>query len=109
MKKIVILLITITSLFGQLKWSVDSSVVRQLYVLDENYIKHYPNQIEWKTENQKLFIYKIQAAMMDIKNGMYPPRRAKEITNVVERYVELKKRQEEELKSLKKELRELTK
>tara|TARA_Y100000034_G_C6652805_1_gene285808 strand:+ start:260 stop:589 length:330 start_codon:yes stop_codon:yes gene_type:complete len=109
MKKIVILLITITSLFGQLKWGVDSSVVRQLYVLDENYIKHYPNQIEWKTENQKLFIYVMQSTMRKVRKGSYNQKRSQEIADVIQRYVEIEKQHREDLKSLKKELRKLTK
>ena len=42
MKKIVILLIVISSLFGRWKHQTDPTILRQIYVLDENYIKHYP-------------------------------------------------------------------
>ena len=109
MKKIVILLITITSLFGQLKFETNPTTIRQLYVLDENYMKHYPNQIEWKSERQVLLIWKMEQAMMKIRKGSYPQKRSEEIANVIQRYVDIEKQHQEDLKLLKKELRELTK
>ena len=109
MKKIVILLITITSLFGQPKWEQDPTVLRQLYVLDETYLKHYPDQIEWKSERQILLIHDMKQVMRKIKNGKYQKKRSEEIANVIQEYVELEKQYQDKLKSLKKELKELTK
>tara|TARA_Y100000310_G_scaffold112755_1_gene111300 strand:+ start:132 stop:467 length:336 start_codon:yes stop_codon:yes gene_type:complete len=111
MKKIVILLIILSSLFGQYynKWKIDPTLLRQLYVLDETYIKHYPNQIEWKLEHQVTFIRSMQEVMRGIENGEYQTRRAQKIVNVIKKYVDVEKQHQKDLKSLKKELRELTK
>ena len=109
MKKIVILLITIAGLFGQFKFETDPTTIRQLYVLDETYIKHYPSQIEWKLEHQVTFIHSVQEAMRGIEKGKYQKKRARRIVDVITKYVEIEKQHQEDLKSLKKELRELTK
>ena len=109
MKKIVILLITIGSLFSQWKHETDPITMRQLYVLDETYMKHYSGQLEWRTEHQIVLIHKMQFAMKKVKNGKYNQQRSQEIADLIEKYVEMEKQHREELKSLKTELRELTK
>ena len=108
MKKIVILLITITSLFGQLKYQTDPATIRQLYVLDQNYLKHYSNQLEWRTEHQIVLIHNMELAMRKVKKGKYNKQRSQEIADAIQRYVEIEKQHREDLKSLKIELRELT-
>ena len=109
MKKIVILLITITSLFGQWKYQTDPITIRQLYVLNENHIKHYSDQLEWRTEHQIVLIHNMKMAMSKVKKGKYNQNRSQEIADVIQKYVELEKQHREDLKSLKKELRELIK
>ena len=109
MNKIVILLITISSLFGQWKHQTDPTTIRQLYVLDQNHIKHYSSQLEWRTEHQIVLIHNMQIAMRNVKKGEYRQERSQEIADVIEKYVELEKFHREELKSLKIELRDLTK
>ena len=109
MKKIVILLITIASLFGQWKYQTDPTTIRQLYVLDQNHLKHYSNQLEWRTEHQIVLIHNMQLAMNKVKKGKYNQKRSQEITDAIQRYVEIEKQHREDLKVLKKELRELTK
>ena len=109
MKKIVISLITITALFGQWKYNTNPTIIRQLYVLDETYMKHYPDQLEWRTEHQILLIHNMEQAMRKVRKGKYNQQRSQEIADAIEKYVELEKFHREELKSLKKELRELTK
>ena len=109
MKKIVILLITIASLFGQLKYQTDPTTIRQLHVLNQNYIQHYPNQLEWRTEHQIVLIHNMELAMRKIKKGKYNQTRSQEITDVIQEYVELEKQHREKLRSLKIELRDLTK
>ena len=108
MKKIVILLITITSLFGQWKYQTDPTTIRQLYVLDQNYLKHYPNQLEWRTEHQIVLIHNMELAMRKVKKGKYNKQRSQEIADAIQRYVEIEKQHREDLKSLKIELRDLT-
>ena len=108
MKKIVILLITVASLFGQWKYQTDPTTIRQLYVLDQNHLKHYSNQLEWRTEHQIVLIHNMELAMRKIKKGKYNQTRSQEIADVIQQYVE-KKQHREELKSLKIELRDLTK
>ena len=109
MKKIVILLITIASLFGQWKYPIDPSTTRQLYVLDQNHLKHYSNQLEWRTEHQIVLIHNMQLAISKVKKGKYNEKRSQEIADMIQRYVEIEKQHREDLKSLKTELRELTK
>ena len=111
MKKIVILLIIMTCSFGQSygKWKTDPQVLRQLYILDQTYIKHYPNQLEWKTEHQIVLIHNIQQVIRKVKKGEYQTKKAQEIASVIEKYVEMEKQHQEDLKLLKKELKELTK
>ena len=108
MNKIVILLITITSLFGQWKHQTDPTTIRQLYVLDQNHLKHYSNQLEWRTEHQIVLIHNMQQTMRKVKKGKYNQTRSQEIADVITKYVELEKQHREDLKVLKKELRELT-
>ena len=108
MKKIVILLITIASLFGQWKHPIDPSTTRQIYVLNENHLKHYSDQLEWRTEHQIVLIHNMQLAISKVKKGKYNEKRSQEIADLVEKYVELEKFHREELKSLKIELRDLT-
>ena len=109
MKKIVILLITVASLFGQWKHQTDPTTIRQLYVLDQNHLKHYSNQLEWRTEHQIVLIHNMQLAMNKVKKGKYNQKRSQEITDAIQRYVDIEKQHREDLKSLKIELRELTK
>ena len=109
MKKIVILLITISGLFGQWKHQTDPTTIRQLYVLDQNHLKHYLSQLEWRTDHQIVLIHNMKMAMSKVKKGKYNQTRSQEIADVITKYVELEKQHREELKSLKKELRELTK
>ena len=109
MKKIVILLITITSLFGQWKHPIDPSTKRQIYVLNENHLKHYSDQLEWRTEHQIVLIHNMQIAMRKVNKGEYRQERSQEIADVIQKYVDIEKQHREDLKVLKKELRELTK
>ena len=109
MKKIVILLITISSLFGQWKHQTDPTTIRQLYVLDQNHLKHYSDQLEWRTEHQIVLIHNMKLAMNKVKKGKYNQTRSQEIADVIAEYVELEKQHREDLKSLKIELRDLTK
>ena len=109
MKKIVILLITMTGLFGQWKHQTDPTTLRQLYVLDKNHIKHYSDQLEWRTEHQVVLIHNMQLAMRKVKKGEYRQQRSQEIADMIQKYVEIEKQHREDLKSLKIELRELTK
>ena len=108
MKKIVILLIAISSLFGQWKYQTDPTTIRQLYVLDQNYLKHYPNQLEWRTEHQIVLIHNMELAMRKVKKGKYNKQRSQEIADAIQRYVEIEKQHREKLESLKIELRDLT-
>ena len=108
MKKIVILLITIASLFGQWKHPIDPSTTRQLYVLNQNHLKHYSNQLEWRTEHQVVLIHNMKLAMRKVKKGEYRQQRSQEIADVIQKYVEIEKQHREDLKLLKIELRELT-
>ena len=109
MNKIVILLIAISGLFGQWKHQTDPTTIRQLYVLDQNHIKHYSDQLEWRTEHQVVLIHDMKLAMRKVKKGKYNQNRSQEIADMIQKYVELEKQHREELKSLKTELRELTK
>ena len=109
MKKIVILLIVMSSLFSQWKHQTNPTTIRQLYVLDENHIKHYSNQLEWRTEHQIVLIHNMKLAMNKVKKGKYNEKRSQEITDMIQRYVEIEKQHREDLKLLKLELRELTK
>ena len=109
MNKIVILLIVISSLFGQWKHPIDPSTKRQIYVLNENHLKHYSDQLEWRTEYQIVLIHNMQLAMRKVKKGKYNQNRSQEIADMIQKYVELEKFHREELKSLKTELRKLTK
>ena len=109
MKKIVILLITVASLFGQWKHQTDPTTLRQLYVLDQNHLKHYSDQLEWRTEHQIVLIHNMKLAMRKVKKGKYNQTRSQEIADVIQQYVELEKQHREKLESLKVELRELTK
>ena len=108
MKKIVILLITIAGLFGQWKHQTDPTTIRQLYVLDQNHLKHYSNQLEWRTEHQVVLIHNMKLAMTKVKKGKYNQNRSQEIADTIQRYVEIEKQHREDLKALKIELRELT-
>ena len=108
MKKIVILLITIAGLFGQWKHQTDPTTIRQLYVLDQNHIKHYSDQLEWRTEHQVVLIHDMKLAMRKVKKGKYNQNRSQEIVDAIQRYVEIEKQHREDLKVLKIELRELT-
>ena len=109
MNKVVILLITMSSLFGQWKHPIDPSTTRQIYVLNENYMKHYPNQIEWKSERQVLLIHSMQQAMRKIEKGKYSKNKSQQITNIIQEYVDIEKQHQGDLKLLDKELRNLIK
>ena len=108
MKKIIILLIIIGSLFGQFKHQTDLTTIRQLYVLDQNHLKHYSDQLEWRTEHQVVLIHNMKLAMSKVKRGNYNQIRSQEIADLVQEYVEIEKQHREDLKVLKIELRELT-
>ena len=108
MKKIVILLITIASLFGQWKHDTDPATIRQLYVLNQNHLQHYSDQLEWRTEHQIVLIHNMKLAMREVKKGEYRQQRSQEIADVIQRYVDIEKQHREDLKVLKAELRELT-
>ena len=108
MNKIVILLITISSLFGQWKHPIDPSTKRQIYVLNENHLKHYSDQLEWRTEHQIVLIHNMQLAISKVKKGKYNEKRSQEIADAIQKYVEIEKQHREDLKSLKIELRDLT-
>ena len=109
MNKIVISLIIIGGLFGQWKHPIDPSTTRQLYVLNQNHLKHYSNQLEWRTEHQMVLIHNMQLAMRKVEKGKYNQNRSQEIADVIQKYVEIEKQHREDLKLLKTELRELTK
>ena len=109
MKKIITLLITITSLFGQFKWNTDPTTIRQLYVLDENHIQHYSSQLEWRRDNQILLIHDIQYTMRKIRKGSYNKTHSQEMADLIQRYVDLEKNHREELKLIRKELRTIIK
>ena len=106
--KIIVILLIITSLFGRNKWEQDPAVIRQIYVLNENYMKHYPNQIEWKSDSQVLLIHDMQQAIRKIEKGQYQKYKSQEIANVIQEYVDIEKQHQDDLKLLKKELRNLT-
>ena len=109
MKKIVILLITMSSLFAQWKHPIDPSTTRQIYVLNENHFKHYSDQLEWRTEHQIVLIHNMELAMRKVKKGKYNKQRSQEIADMIQKYVDIEKQHREDLKVLKIELRELTK
>jgi hypothetical protein len=109
MKKIVILLITISSLFGAWKHQTDPTTLRQVYVLNETYIKHYPNELEWRTDHQILLIHDMQQAMRKVEKGKYPQHKSQEIADLVQRYVDLEKFHREELKTIRLELKKVSK
>jgi signal transduction histidine kinase len=109
MKKIVILLITISSLFGWQKYRTDPTTIRQLYVLDETYIKHYSDELEWRNKHQVYFIHNMEQAMRKVKKGRYNKKTSQEIADLIQKYVDLEKFHREELKSLEKELTKLSK
>ena len=109
MKKIVISLIVISSLLGAWKHQTDPTTLRQVYVLNETYIKHYPNELEWRTEHQILLIHDIQQAMRKVEKGKFPQHKSQEIVDLVQRYVDLEKFHREELKKIRLELRGVTK
>ena len=105
--KIIVVLLIITSLFGRTKWEQDPVVLRQIYVLNENYMKHYPNQIEWKSERQVLLIHSMQQAMRKIEKGKYSKNQSQQIANIIQEYVNIEKQHQGDLKLLDKELRNL--
>ena len=105
--KIIFVLLIITSLFGRNNWEQDPVVLRQIYVLNENYMKHYPNQIEWKSERQVLLIHSMQQAMRKIEKGKYSKNKSQLIANIIQEYVDIEKQHQDDLKLLKKELRNL--
>ena len=107
--KIIVVLLIITSLFGRINWEQDPSVLRQIYVLNENYMKHYPNQIEWKSERQVLLIHSMQQAMRKIEKGKYSKNKSQQIANIIQEYVDIEKQHQDDLKLLKKELGNLIK
>ena len=109
MKKIVILLITISGLFGAWKHQTDPTTLRQIYVLNETYVKHYSDGLEWRTEHQILLIHDMQQAMRKVEKGKYPKHKSQEIADIVQRYVDLEKFHREELKSIRLELRKVSK
>ena len=109
MKKIVISLIVISSLLGAWKHQTDPTTLRQIYVLNETYVKHYSDGLEWRTEHQILLIHDMQQAMRKVEKGKFPQHKSQEIADLVQKYVDLEKFHREELKSIRKELRTITK
>ena len=109
MKKIVILLITISGLLGAWKYQTDPTTIRQLYVLDETYIKHYSDGLEWRTEHQVLLIHDMQQVMRKIRKGEYNQKKSQEMADLIKRYVDLEKFHREELKAIRLELRKVSK
>ena len=109
MKKIVILLITISGLLGSWKYQTDPSTLRQIYVLNENHIKHYSDGLEWRTEHQVLLIHDVQQVMRKIRKGEYNQKKSQEMTDIIQRYVDLEKFHREELKAIRLELRKVSK
>ena len=109
MKKIVILLIALSGLFGQWKHQTDPTTLRQIYVLNETYVKHYSDGLEWRTEHQILLIHDMQQIMRKIRKGEYPKNKSQEMTNLIQRYVDLEKFHREELKTIRLELRKVSK
>jgi len=109
MKKIVISLITISSLLGAWKYETDPTTLRQIYVLNETYVKHYSEGLEWRTEHQILLIHDMQQAMRKVEKGKFPQHKSQEIVDLVQRYVDLEKFHREELKVIRKELKTVTK
>ena len=105
--KIIFVLLIITSLFGRINWEQDPVVLRQIYVLNENYMKHYPNQIEWKSERQVLLIHNMQQVMRKIEKGKYSINKSQKIANIIQEYVDIEKQHQDDLKLLKKEFRNL--
>ena len=109
MKKIVISLIVISSLFGSWKYQTDPTTLRQVYVLNETYIKHYSDGLEWRTEHQILLIHDMEQAMRKVEKGKFPQHKSQEIVDLVQRYVDLEKFHREELKKIRLDLRGATK
>ena len=109
MKKIVILLITISSLLGAWKYQTDPTTLRQIYVLNETYVKHYSDGLEWRTEHQILLIHDMQQAMRKVEKGKFPQHKSQEIADIVQKYVDLEKHHREELKAIRLELRKVSK
>ena len=109
--KIMVVFLIITSLFGRNMWQQDPDpeVLRQIYILNQNYMNHYPNQIEWKSESQVLLIHDMQQAIRKIEKGQYQKYKSQEIANVIQEYVDIEKKHQNDLKLLKKELKTLTK
>ena len=109
MNKVITLLILVGGLFGAWKHQTDPTTLRQVYVLNETYIKHYPNELEWRTEHQILLIHDMQQAMRKVEKGKYPKRQSQEKADIVQRYVDLEKFHREELKAIRLELRKVSK
>ena len=107
--KIIVIFLIITSLFVRNKSKQDPAVLRQIYVFNENYMKHYPNQIEWKSERQVLLIHNMQQAIRKIEKGKYSTNKSQQIANVIQEYVDIEKQHQGDLKLLDKELRNLIK
>ncbi len=68
--------------------------------LDENHIKHHATQLEWRRDNQILLIHDIQYAMRKIRKGSYNKTQSQQMTDLVQRYVDLEKFHREELKAI---------
>ena len=109
MNKIVILLITLSGLFGQWKHQTDPTTIRQLYVLDQNHLKHYSNQLEWRTDHQIVLIHNMQQAMNKVNKGKYTPNRSQEIADIIQKYVDVEKQHRKDLRVLQIKLKQLTK
>ena len=107
--KIMVVFLIITSLFGRSMWKQeqDPEVLRQIYVLNQNYMNNYPNQIEWKSESQVLLIHNMQQAIRKIEKGKFPKNKSQEIANIIQEYVDIEKQHQGALKLLDKELRNL--
>ena len=64
--------------------------------------------MEWRTEHQIVLIHNMQIAMRKVKKGEYRQQRSQEIADMIQKYVDIEKQHREDLKSLKIELRDLT-
>ena len=104
---IIVVLLIITSLFGRVNWDQDPEVLRQLKILNVNYMNDYPNHIEWKSERQVLLIHNMQQAMRKIEKGNYSKNQSQQIANIIQEYVDIEKQHQGDLKLLDKELRNL--
>ena len=108
MKKSVILLITIVNIInGQdrfLKYNTNPTILREMRIVDDYYLKEFPKFTDYHKERENKFIIKLQKHMELSEMGKYPKRKTENVLNIAKRYVELEKNYEAELLKLRKEL-----